>query len=67
VAGPDLSALTAAVDYSTVVTAVVSVGAACVGVILVRVGLRYVYRAIQGDSDPYDGTGRSGLDFRDLR
>jgi hypothetical protein len=67
VAGPDLSSLTSAVDFSTVVTAVISVGVAAVGCILVRVGVSMVLRAVRGEDDPYDGTGPSGLDFRDLR
>jgi hypothetical protein len=55
------------VDFSTLVTAVISVGVAAVGMLLTCAGVRMVLRAVRGGDDPYDGSGRSGLDFRDLR
>jgi hypothetical protein len=47
-AGPDLSTLSAAVDFGTVVTAVLAVGAAIVGVYLAWKGVKIVIGAVKG-------------------
>jgi hypothetical protein len=47
-AGPDLSTLSAAVDFGTVITAVLAVGAAIVGVYLAWKGVKIVIGAVKG-------------------
>jgi hypothetical protein len=47
-AGPDLSTLSGAVDFSTVVTAILAVGVAAVSAILAWRGVKMVYSAIKG-------------------
>jgi hypothetical protein len=47
-AGPDLTSLTTAVDFSTVTAAVLLVGAAIVGVFLAYKGVKIVISAIRG-------------------
>jgi hypothetical protein len=47
-AGPDLSTLSGAVDFGTVVTAILAVGVAAVSAILAWRGVKMVYSAIKG-------------------
>jgi hypothetical protein len=47
-AGPDLSTLSSAVDFGTVVTAILAVGVAAVSAILAWRGVKMVYSAIKG-------------------
>jgi hypothetical protein len=46
--GPDLSTLSGAVDFGTVVTAILAVGVAAVSAILAWRGVKMVYSAIKG-------------------
>jgi hypothetical protein len=47
-AGPDLSTLSGAVDFGTVVIAILAVGVAAVSAILAWKGVKMVYAAIKG-------------------
>jgi hypothetical protein len=47
-AGPDLTTLSGAVDFTTVVTAILAVGVAAVSAILAWKGVKMVYAAIKG-------------------
>ena len=46
--GPDLSTLSSAVSFGTVVTAILAVGVAAVSAILAWKGVKMVYGAIKG-------------------
>lgn len=53
-AGPDLSTLTGAVDFTTIVTAILAVGVSAVGMNLAWKGVEYVWDAIKGARGHYD-------------
>jgi hypothetical protein len=46
--GPDLSTLSGAVDFGTVVTAILAVGVAAVSAILAWRGVKMIFAAIKG-------------------
>jgi len=47
-AGPDISSLTSSVDFATVITGVLSVGALAVGLYLAIKGAKIVIRMVKG-------------------
>ncbi|MGO5000234.1 hypothetical protein [Oceanisphaera sp. W20_SRM_FM3] len=46
--GPDLTALTDAVDFSTVITAILAVAASLMGLYMAWKGAQFVIRAVRG-------------------
>lgn len=46
--GPDLSALTNAVDFSTVITAILAIAASLMGLYMAWKGAQFVIRAVRG-------------------
>jgi hypothetical protein len=55
-AGPNLSGVVAAADFTTIAVAVVAVGALAVGMWLAVVGVRKIIRLIRSDGDDtWDG------------
>jgi hypothetical protein len=65
--GPNLTALTGAVDFHTIVTAVLAVSVAGVSAVIAWVGVRMVWCAISGQSywatDWIDGEKDDGLEY----
>jgi hypothetical protein len=62
----DWSLLIAAIDFGALGAGVLGAGAALIGVYLTIKGVRVIIILVRGDDDSYDGSGSSGLDFRDL-
>ncbi|HTE16017.1 MAG TPA: hypothetical protein VK642_13150 [Burkholderiales bacterium] len=46
--GPDLTPLTAQIDWTTVITAILAAAAAAILVILTMKGVKYIYNVIRG-------------------
>lgn len=46
-AGPDVTALTSAVDYSTIAPAILAVGALGIGILLAFTAVKYIRRGVR--------------------